>query len=123
MSVIDIDDLWADLLEVPHHGRPVYRAVPVLSGRDNPLARRLDVVCIHRSALKDVLCEALPRARAVERPQEHPAVTASDQGDVAPDPAVVIQGKLEPGSERARDAAQVPLPCCQQTFRNYNKNM
>lgn len=94
VSVVNIDDLRADHLEVPYHGSPVRRAVPVLRGRDDPLAGRLQVVYARRSTGQDILHKALPRPRAVLGPHQHAAVAAPDQRDIAPDPALVVDGKL-----------------------------
>lgn len=114
MSIIDVDVLWADLLEIPGHRDDVGRAVPVLGRRNDPLPRWFDVICAGWSyagggTVHNVLGEALPRAGTVESPQQHSAVTSSDKGDVAPDPAAVVDGELEPCSERSGNTAEVPL--------------
>lgn len=114
MSVINVDVLLADLCEIPGHGDDVGRAVPVLCRRNDPLPRWLDVIRARRGdsgrcTVHNVLGESLPRAGAIESPHQDRAVTSSDQGDVAPDPAAVVDGELEPCSEGSGDASEVPL--------------
>lgn len=114
MSIIDINVLWADLLEIPSHRDNVGRAVPILCRRNDPPTGGFDVICARwgyagGSTIHDVLGEALPRTGTVESPHQRSAVTSSDQRDIAPDPAAVVDGELEPCSEGSGDAAEVPL--------------
>lgn len=105
MAVINIDMVHPYFLHLPIQRYGIGRAVPVFRGPKHGLARGLGLVRARRRPVENPLRKPFPRSRVVERPHQHRAVAAADQRDVAPDPAVVVEGELEPGPQRARHAA------------------
>lgn len=99
VRVIDINVLRANLLELPVARGRVDGTANEFGGREHPLSIILGVKSVAGRIAQDVLRESLPRSRAVLRVDQNRTVTATDERDVAPTPAICVPAKLKPCAE------------------------